>query len=118
MSKLRQVQAELLHTQCAEVFSMLEQQSNKGLTVQDMQWMPQSLVQLLPLRTCTALCQGRLELVRVFDMPKAGALLELLEFPDFPRTLREMGYNAAKVEFIERLKLHVQSEQAKLISLY
>lgn len=118
MNKLRQVQAELLHTQCAEVFSMIEQQSNKGLTVQDMQWMPAPLVELLPLRMCSALCGGKLELVRVFDMPKAGALLELLEFPDFPRTLKELGYNAAKVEFIERLKLHVQSEQAKLISLF
>lgn len=118
MSTLRSLQSSLFRAQCELVFQMVEQQSSLGITHQELGWMPRPLVQLLPVKTQTFEWRGLLKRVRVFDPVQAQVLLRLLDFPDFPMYLKQYGYEQSKQEFLSRLSLHVQSEQAKLMSLF
>lgn len=118
MTTLQTHQSNLFQAQCELLFSCIEQQSSLGISVQEIQWMPKALAAMLPVKTQTFEWRGLIKLVRVFDPAQAQAVLLVLGFEDFPAYLVQHGYNQAKQEFIQRLQLHVQSEQAKLMSLF
>lgn len=118
MQTLLNLQNELFQAQCSVVFSMIESQQALGISNQELRWMPRALVLMLPVKSQTFEWRGLLKLVRVFDTDKAKEVLAQLGFDDFPAYLTQHGYRATKQEFIERLGLHVQSEQAKLNSLF
>lgn len=121
VSELNKAQADLLRAQCVAVFSMYELQSNAGINLGHIMRMPESLARALPVRCIQVKHDGCLKILRVFDSEKAGQLLRLLDFQnyqEFLQYLEQYGYEQCREEFIRRLTLYIQSEQAKQLSLF
>lgn len=121
LTALNKAQADLLRAQCAIVFSMYELQSNAGINLGHIIAMPESLVRALPVKHMQVKHGGCLKIIRVFDSEKAEQLLKLLDFQnyqEFLQYLEQHGYEQCREEFIRRLTLYIQSEQAKQISLF
>lgn len=115
---LSEYEQALLLAQCETVWCMLEQQNSAGVDWRSIEWMPDSLARVLPLKILVREHGGCRKIIRVFCPTQAKALLWMLEFPDIISKLNELGYERTRAEFIQRLMQWVQSEQYKQLSLF